>query len=235
VIGTFGVNPRYRGTGIGRKLLGKSVKHLESSGCTTIGLETRPDNSYNVGLYLNHGFRPKYLTLVMERPVTNRVARGPYVEWSGLDRSERDALADKLLTICHAVQPGLDYVTMGKLRTVNGEGKLIALGKNTDPFGFAVVRTTPRFNGEKFKDAFVEAMAAYTRSEAGIVGMTRTLDELAHNWNKHTLVLPVNSSNGSLIQTLLKHGFRLRRSLLRMIYRERAVNPGMVNMSFWAM
>ena len=201
----------------------------------TIGLETRPDNAYNVGLYLARGFRPKYLTLVMERPVTNSVAPGRFVEWSRLDRLEREAVTDRLLKICHAIQPGLDYVTMGKSRAVNREGKLIALDKSREPLGFAVVRTTRRFVHERFTDAFVEAMAACTENEAQIIGMIRTLDGLANSWNKRTLAVPVNSSDWSLIQTLLKHGFRIRRSLLRMIYKERPVTPGMVNMSFWAM
>jgi GNAT superfamily N-acetyltransferase len=235
VIGTFGVSPRYRGAGIGRKLLERSIKHLESSACTTIGLETRPDNAYNVGLYLAHGFKPKYLTLVMERSVTKRAVRGKFVEWSRLDRSEGEALGDKLLSICHVIQPGLDYVSMGEFRAVNGEGELVALGKKSDPLAFAVVRTTPRFVREKFMDAFVEALAARTGSEAEFIWVIRTLDALASKWNKRTLVLPVSSSDWDLIQTLLEHGFRLRRTLLRMIYRERPVSRGTVNMSFWAM
>jgi len=234
-IGTFGVSPRYRSTGIGRKLLEKSIEHLEFSGCTTIGLETRPDNTHNVGLYLAHGFRPKYLTLVMERPVTNRSVRGKFVEWSELKKSESEAVAEKLLRICHAIQPGLDYVSMGKLRAVNGEGELVALGRKTDPLGLAVVRTAPRFVREKFMDAFVEAMGARTVSEAEFVGMIRTLNGLASKWSKRSLVLPVSSSDWERIQTLLEHGFRLRRSLLRMMYRERAVSCRTVNMSFWAM
>jgi ribosomal protein S18 acetylase RimI-like enzyme len=235
LIGTFGVSPPQRGTGIGRKLLERSIKHLESNRCTTIGLETRPDNAYNVGLYLAHGFRPKYLTLVMERSVTIRAVRGRFVEWSRLGRSGRETVADKLLSICHAVQPGLDYVKMGELRAVNGEGEIVALGKKNDPLGFAVVRTAPRFVREKFTDAFVEAMAARSGSEGEFIGMVRTLEGLARKWNKRALVLPVNSSDWSLIRILLWHGFRLRRSLLRMIYKERAVNRGTVNMSFWAM
>lgn len=235
LIGTFGVSPHHRGTGIGRKLLERSIKHLESKKCTTIGLETRPDNAYNVGLYLAHGFKPKYLTLLMECSVTNRAVRGKFVEWSKLDRSGREIVADKLLSICHAVQPGLDYVKMGELRAITGEGEIVAMGKRNGPLGFAVVRTTPRFVREKFTDAFVEAMAVRSGNDGEFIGMIRTLEGLASKWNKRTLVLPVNSSDWSVIQILLWHGFRLRRSLLRMIYKERAVNRDTVNMSFWAM
>jgi ribosomal protein S18 acetylase RimI-like enzyme len=234
-IGTFGVHPKHRGRGIGRKLLMRSIEHLESNRCTTIGLETRPENPYNVGMYLAHGFSPKYLTLVMERTVVDRSVQGEVVEWSELDGSAREVMADKFLATCDAVQPGLDYVKMAESRILTLEGKICAFGNKRDPSGFSFVRTAPKFVGDKFADAFVEAMVVRPGSETKFIGMIRTLEGLAREWGKCSLVVSVTSSDWNLIQTLARNGFRVRRTLLRMMYRDKTENRRGVNLNFWAM
>ena len=232
-IGVFGVDPEHRGEGIGKKLLETSIKHLESKGCSTIGLETRPD-AYNVGLYLSHGFKLEYLTLITELTVSDRSPQGEFVEWSNLGESDRENMDRKFLATCHAVQAGLDYATMGELRVLNGQAKVCSFGDKNDPAGFAVIRTAPRFLREKFSDAFVEAMVIRPGSERKFPEMIRTLKGLTSRWRKRNLVVPVKSSDWGTIETLLSNGFRIRRSLLRMMYKEKIASRG-VNLNFWGM
>ena len=234
-IGTFGVSPENRGRGIGKKLLVRSIKHLESNGCTTIGLETRPESSYNLGLYFRHGFRPTYLTLETERKITNHPAKGEFVEWSKLERDDRVILANKFRTMCHLVRPGLDYVKMGISRVMNNEGEMLAFGDKKHPRGFAVVRFAPKFTGENHTKAVVEAMVVNPGSEKKFVQMIEILDVLARKWNRRNLVLPVNSGDWDVLKRLVRSGFLMRRSMLRMIYKERVHERRGVDLSLWAM
>jgi len=233
-IGVLGVDPRHRGKGIGKKLLETCIKHLESKGCSTIGLETRPD-AYNVGLYLTHGFEAKYLTLVNEFTVFDQSPLGEVVEWSKLSESDRENMDRKFLATSHAVQTGLDYSAMGELRVRSGQAKVCAFGDKNDPVGFAVIRTSPRFLHENFLDAFVEAMVVRPGSERKFPEMIRTLKGLTSKWKKRNLVLPAKSSDWHTIQTLLSNGFRVRRTLLRMMYKEKKARRESVNLNFWAM
>jgi len=234
-IGTFGVLPDHRGTGVGQKLLRKSIKHLTSNRCSTIGLETRPENQYNVGLYLSHGFAPRYLTVAMEHAVVNGPVRGEFVEWNELDESSRAIMAKKFLVTCNIVLPGLNYVRMALTRIQALEGKLCAFGGVTNPLGFALVRTAPKFERDEFTDAFVEAMVVRPVSEGKFIEMVRILESLSHEWGKSAVVLPVTSSNWGTMKALTRDGFRVRGTMVRMLYREKIASRRCINLNSWAM
>jgi hypothetical protein len=234
-IGTFGVLPGHRGEGIGKRLLRKSVRHLASNGCSTIGLETRPENQYNVGMYVRHGFVPKYLTFVLEHSVSNRSVQGEFIDWNELDDSGQGLLAKKLVATCNVVQPGLNYVPMALARIQSSEGKICTFGTVKNPTGFALVRTAPKFEREEFTDAFVEAMVVRPVSELKFIDIVRTLEGLSRRWGKSTVVLPVTSCNWQIMKSLMRNGFRVRRTMLRMLYLEKPVSRRCLNLNFWAM
>jgi GNAT superfamily N-acetyltransferase len=235
-IGTFGVHPKHRGKGIGKKLLQTSIEHLVSSKCTTIGLETRPDNSYNIGMYLAHGFRPTCLTMVTEHKPRKSSASVEAVEWRELDDSTQEVMGEKFLAICNQVQPGLDYLKMAESRIRNSEGEICVFRiKKKKPLGFAFVRTSPKFVGDIFTDAFVEAMVVAPGSEHNFDEMIHALEELARDWGKRSLVVPVKSSDWKVLQGLTRKGFRVRRTMLRMMYTEKKENRGRINLNYWAM
>jgi hypothetical protein len=234
-IGTFGVLPDHRGKGIGKRLLRSSMSHLASNRCRTIGLETRPENQYNIGLYIRHGFVPKYLTFVLERPVPNRRVQGAIIDWDELDESGQNLLAKKLVATCNLVMTGLNYVPMALARIQTSEAEICIFGTVKNPLGFALVRTTPKFEKEEFTDAFVEAMVIRPVSELKFIEIVRTLEGLSRKWGKSTVVLPVTSNNWQIIESLMRNGYRVRRSMLRMLYLEKPVNHRCLNLNFWAM
>jgi hypothetical protein len=145
--------------GYRKKLLQRSIEYLDSKGCRTIGLETRPENIYNIRMYLRCGFRPRHLMLIISLPSICRGADGVALEWSKLDESRQEIMAEQFMSICHSVQSGLDYVKMGKLRLFHEQGEIVAFGEEKEPCGFAVLRTVSQRVREQSEDAFVEAMA----------------------------------------------------------------------------
>lgn len=57
--GTFSVLPEFQGQGIGQRLVAARINYLHESGFRVIGLETIPENPYNLGLYHKMGFQSR--------------------------------------------------------------------------------------------------------------------------------------------------------------------------------
>lgn len=68
--GPLGVDPEYQSQGIGKKLIDHTIKILkEEYKVSTIGLNTMPESSYNVGFYMSLGFRPLKLSLNLKKKI----------------------------------------------------------------------------------------------------------------------------------------------------------------------
>lgn len=66
--GPLGVDPEYQSQGIGKKLIEHTIKILkEEYKVSTIGLNTMPESSYNVGFYMSLGFAPLKLSLNLKK------------------------------------------------------------------------------------------------------------------------------------------------------------------------
>lgn len=69
--GPLGVNPEYQSQGIGKKLIEHTIKILkEEYKVSTIGLNTMPESSYNVGFYMSLGFTPLKLSLNLKKKIS---------------------------------------------------------------------------------------------------------------------------------------------------------------------
>jgi len=71
---TFAIEPPFQKSGIGRRLLKKSVGFLASTGCKKIFLEVAIDNAAAIALYASEGFvevatRPNYYQRTGHLPV----------------------------------------------------------------------------------------------------------------------------------------------------------------------
>jgi len=234
-VGTFGVRPESRGQGIGKILLEKSVRYLEQKGCTTIGLETRPENLYNLGMYVSQKFQPRYLTLWMSSQTHGRATERFGVECSKLEYAEQKNMIDRFRAICESIQPGLDYTKAGRLRVRYKEGEIIAFGNRRKPLGFAVVRTESTRLREPFQDLLVEALVIRPGYESKFTGILRILSGFARKWGKSNILVPVNTRNWRVTRTLATEGFCIRRAMLRMVYKEQKIDDRHLNLNLWMM
>lgn len=68
--GPLGVHPEYQAKGIGKALIKETIKILEDDlDVKTIGLNTMPESKYNIGFYMNLGFKPFKLTLNLKKDI----------------------------------------------------------------------------------------------------------------------------------------------------------------------
>ncbi len=235
-VGTFAVRPEWQGQGIGKKLLRKAVTYLLDSQCTTIGLETMPASKHNVGFYLSFGFQPDRLSLLMERPTRSHKMPDIYeiMDANPKENFQPDEVLSIIRIISRAVQPGLDYSKLARILVNGQEGKNV-LFFDREPWGFALVRTQPCFEGMCSEAAQVEALVLTPGNEAKLPTALQILDGLARKWGFSRLVVPVNTANMQAIQILLREGFRVIHTRLRMLYQSEPVDCTGVNLSSWIM
>lgn len=235
-VGTFAVHPESQGQGVGRKLLQKAVTYLVESRCTTIGLETMPASSVNVGFYLSFGFQPDSLSLLMERPTRSCKLPDVYeiMDSNPKENFHLDEVLSIIPIISRAVQPGLDYSKLAQILVNGQEGKNV-LFFDREPWGFALARTQPCFEGIYSEAAQVEALALTPGNESKLPTALQILNGLAWEWGFSRLVVPVNTANRQATQILLREGFRVIRTRLRMLYQSEPVDCTRVNLCSWIM
>ena len=66
-MGPIAVRPDRQGGGVGRAVVQAGIELLRSRGATTIGLETMPRTTDNIGFYGTLGFVPRHLTITLVR------------------------------------------------------------------------------------------------------------------------------------------------------------------------
>ena len=156
-----------------------------------------------------------------------------------MDSSPNESLQpDEVLNIVpqisRAVQPGLEYSKIARI-LVNGQEGKIVLFYAREPWGFALVRTQPCFEGICSEAAQVEALVLTPGNEAKLPTAVQILDGLAWEWGYSRLVVPVNTAYRQATQILLREGFRVIRTRLRMLYRSEPMDCTVVNLSSWIM
>lgn len=223
-IGTFGIHPSRQGQGIGRQLLDTTIKHLEDSKCTMIGLETMPDSPYNVGLYASAGFQPEFSTVLLCKEIDGEIQSPPFIS---LDEVETDEGLAALSEISSSAIPGLDYAIEAQNASDFGWGDTIFLGW-PDPWACAIVKS---------QGTAVFAMAVVVRPEARtrIDSVIEAITAWAYTRGLTKILLPVNTADWSTLQWLIDNKFRVINVALRMMLRGSYGCPSGIDMSRWAM
>ncbi|HEC35256.1 MAG TPA: GNAT family N-acetyltransferase [Anaerolineae bacterium] len=233
--GTLGVHPRFQGRSIGRALVHASVKYLDWRGCTTIGLGTMPEEPKNVGLYARCGFRPDHLTVILAWAAAPASRLPAYTLFSELPSQERDRLLqDALPRISGEARPGLDYSPEVRAAAVDGYGETLLLGDPGDPWGFAVVRTRPKWEDRPLGTFNVEAGVLAAGEEDRLGDLLALLADFAARRGVTRVLLPVNGYHWPALERLLALGCRAIHTRLRMILRQEPARPSSVDLSTWA-
>lgn len=142
--GSFGVDPLYGGQGIGKELLNYTIKFLkEDAKVENIGLYTMPESSYNVGLYMNMGFKPLKLSLNMKKQLndSSNLSYCPKYEITNIDVSNEETylkLKEDIKALSNKISNGLDLSSQLYLIKYNNFGTTFVLKQNDEIKGFAL-------------------------------------------------------------------------------------------------
>ncbi len=226
----FGVHPQYQGRRAGQELLARSVEALRSAGCTTIGLETTPDNYYNIGLYARQGFRPITMTFSLEKAVQP----GAGQEACRVLRRGDERGLDDVSRISEAAWPGLDLRAEAVNAVQYGWGQPVLAGAE-EPHAIAIARVANRRENLPNTLYEVTALAALPDTRRRLAGLAQSLEAFAAQQGFTRLRLILNSADWQSMRALVGQGYRVVHSALRlMLEGEYGGHPGL-EFSRWAM
>lgn len=147
-IGPLSVLPTYQARGLGKDLLKHSLNYLEDLGCVDIGLETMPENTLNLGLYLKVGLRPESFVLILGKKIEDEGLQEEPVGGVAIERFSESSMQNKLMSefrrIAGALRLGLDYTKEVELTQEFSFGDTIVATSKSKVAGFCVVHTKPR-------------------------------------------------------------------------------------------
>jgi predicted N-acetyltransferase YhbS len=146
-VGFFGpltVLPDLWERGIGRRLMEPIMALLDTWGVAHAGLFTFAHSPKHVALYYKYGFRPRFLTAIMSKPV--QVASRRRSEWSTysqISEREREESLQACRDVTTSIYPGLDVER--EIRAVQAQrlGETVLLQDGEDLLGFAVCHCGP--------------------------------------------------------------------------------------------
>lgn len=239
-VGVFGVHPRRQGGQVGKLLLAEAVSALESAGCTTIGLETMPDSTYNIGLYARRGFRPITITLTLEKAVEPRQSD---ILAAGITRvagPDEERGLRQVTAISRAAWPELDLRAEAENALAFGWGDVLLLGEEGHPWLAAVMRVAHRRESDAGAPlpnptGEIAALASLPQGRGQLAEGIRLLEGYAAGKGFERLRLAFNSADWLSLRALLGMGYRVTHSALRFIYKGEYAQQQGLEFSRWAM
>ncbi len=149
-VGPISVLPSYQDMGVGKALLKSSLRYLEDRNCADIGLETMPELSSNIGLYLKVGLRPEGLVVVLgkslEKHRPSPSSASVSIERFSEARS-RDYMLARMKEISNSLHPGLDYSVEAGVTERYSLGDTLFAKYDSKVCGFCTVHTALRREG----------------------------------------------------------------------------------------
>jgi ribosomal protein S18 acetylase RimI-like enzyme len=222
--GPLSVRPDLWDQGVARRLLDATMERFAAWRITHAGLYTFANSPKHIGLYQRYGFYPRFLTAILQKPVSAAANLPAAERFSALPRDRRAACLDACRGLTGAIFAGLDVAheiravqdqRLGDTLLVWNGGELDALavchagagteaGSQTAYIKFAAVRP-----GAAAAETFVRLLGSSERfaAERGDVALTAG----------------VNTARHHAYRGLLAYGFR---SYIQGVAMQRPNDPG---------
>ena len=237
--GPFAVLPPCQGRGIGRQLIAASVGYLRRN-AGIIGLETMPESPDNLGLYLRLGFQARlpslFLSKQLDRPGSDAMQT---VAWSSAGAKLQERWLAHLREATARIYPGLDYSKEIVTTARRGLGETLVLTDGARAVGFSTLWLVAAREGWGDEQASLQASALdpdHTDEET-FYALIQASEALARLHAKVAMTIPVNAGHTWALEHLLRWGYRVDRTMVRMVLKGTDAGPGTdscVNVSRWA-
>ncbi|MDP4177622.1 MAG: N-acetyltransferase [Bacillota bacterium] len=226
--GTFGVHPDYRSSHIGKRLINETINifHNEFK-VKNIGLVTMPDSAYNIGFYMNLGFKPERLSLRLCKDVNKDI----FTEDESLKNfkikfvdMKNEIEYKNIMTIAKEISEniysGMDMSPELYQIEKNNMGTGFIVYEDKKPVGFGVLRNKNVFEVE---DTYAHIKLLCLNSE--VLSYKKAVDavlcktyEYAVSNGLSEIFIDINTFDYDLCSHLIKeHCFKIDRSSLTLI------------------
>ena len=212
-VGFFGpltVRPDLWDRKIAQRLMDPIIECFDTWGVTHAGLFTFAQSPKHVGLYYKYGFRPRFLTAIMSKPVEVTTRRNS--EWSAYSNiSERER--EESLNACHAltasIYPGLDVAREILAVQAQGLGETVLVHNSQDLVGFAVCHCGPGTEaGNQLCYVKFGAVKPGAAAETRFDRLLNACEELAATRSLARVEAGTNLARHEAYGKLLARGFR---------------------------
>lgn len=206
--GPLSIAPKLWDAGVGGQLVEATTALLDSWGATHQGLFTFAHSPKHHWLYQKFGFWPRFLTVIMARPVGGG---DPALGWrlSAAAPDVRESLVAGCAAVTGAILPGLDL--RGEIDAVldDGLGEVVLTGEPDAPRAFAVCHTgagTEAGTGV----AYVKfaAVAPGPGADDAFAALLAACQGYAASVGAERLVVGVNTARHDAYRHLVATGFR---------------------------
>lgn len=211
-VGFFGplsVRPDLWSRGIAQRLLEPVMERFAALGVTHAGLFTFAQSAKHVGLYGKYGFHPRFLTVVLTKPVTLPTPAPTWRRYGDLDGPGRARAIDECRSVTTALLPGFDLGAEIAATTAARLGDTVLLTAGGGPAGFALchVGAGTEAGGDTCYVKFA-AVPPGADAERRFGFLLDACEAFAAGHGATTLVAGINLAREPAYRVLQRRGFR---------------------------
>jgi predicted GNAT family acetyltransferase len=213
VFGPLAVKPELWGQGIAQQLLERVMQYFATKNVTHAGLATFPESTKHISLYRKFGYRPRFLTAMMARPVDQAGIQNPPEDWttfSRLSNSDQATVLNETRDITEAIYPGLELrKEIGAVNKLGIGDTIILRGANRSK-GFAICHYGE--GSEADGSVCYVKFAAVAPGPAGPSNFQELIaacSAYARSRNASKLFGGVNTARQEGYESLLSQGFKM--------------------------
>jgi GNAT superfamily N-acetyltransferase len=145
-VGFFGpltIRPDFWNRGVAKRLMEPVVDCFASWNTKLAGLFTFPDSQKHLGLYQKFGFWPRYLTVIMAKPVDPAIQIPKSELLSSVPDTQREAMLHACRQLTDSVHEGLDLTREVRAVAAQQLGETVLLWLGPELAGMAVCHCGP--------------------------------------------------------------------------------------------
>lgn len=214
-IGSFGplcVKPDFWNQGIAKQLIASAMVYFAQHRIKQLGLFTFSNSPKHLGLYQKFGFWPRFLTVLMTKPVQPKEQTLRAIRYSQVLEEKRAACLTSCFELTHAIYEGLDLE--GEIRVIEERslGDTLLLWRDATLMGLAVCHYGK--NTEAGSDTCHIKFGAVRPGVQAREIFEQLLDEceiLSRLQGVSCLEAGINTGQFAAYQQMLAHGFQTTR------------------------
>jgi putative acetyltransferase len=219
-VGPISVLPSCQGMGVGKSLLRGSLDYLDNRNCADIGLETSPEMSASIGMYLKAGLRPEGMVVVFGKSLENH-RPSPASATVVVERLSRAGSEQRLLAgireISNTLNPGLDCSGEASLTKKFSFGDTLVAKYDGRACGFSIVHTVMR--REEMRGSAVRCLGVrpgYT--DIVLEELLSATENMAAEAGAPEILIPAPGTRRRALDVLMSRGYIVTQTLERMMW-----------------
>jgi GNAT superfamily N-acetyltransferase len=218
--GPISIDPPYWGHGLADHLMEPVVAMFDRWQVDHAALFTFPHSVKHIGLYQKFGFRPRMLTLVLEKSLAPNDQPDDEPVWSAygdLDANAQRAVRSSCRNLTDHIHAGLDVTPEMESVHRQGLGDTVLLWEGDDLAGFAVCHSGAGSEaGSSTCYVKFAAAAGGDDSTGRFVRILRSAEAFARGAGAVRMVAGVNAARREAYEIMLAAGYGLFRSGIAM-------------------